>query len=183
MNRAVIRVDMGNAADALADFRAAQAQAQRILGSNNAQLALMLAGSAEALIDIGRYAEGKGDAERALTIMSRFGTQDNLVVAFASYLMGEALLELGQRDEARPRLERAVKDFGNEGDVNGARVLFTLARALSNTPAERARAVTLACAAREKYARNNTFERRALVEDWLKSRGGSRRCERRDPRI
>jgi tetratricopeptide (TPR) repeat protein len=136
---------------------------------------------ATTLINLGNVLREKSDHgaavdayTRALAGLERAHGSEHPKVAYALHGLGSARLDLGQPDRARESLERAVaiRQKDKSDPTNLAESQAALARALWSLGTDRDRAIDLALAARETYAKAGVkeSERLAALDAWLAER-------------
>jgi tetratricopeptide (TPR) repeat protein len=164
---------------ALGDYRQAHASIQEAirirgatLGPDHPEVASALDILATILHADGLFAEALAEAERALAIKRKALGEEHVDLCYSLENIGLAHLGLGQPAKAIPVLERALalRERARLEPGESAEGRFALARALWDTGRNRARARTLAAAAREGYQSRNDLEHASQVNAWLASR-------------
>lgn len=157
-------------------FRQALAIQERAYGPDHPWVA-------NTLYNLGLVAKAAGDPavarqrfERALSIWEDAYGADHPLVGHALTALGQALIDLGRPAEAIAPLERALRLRQAEGTDPAlvASTRFTLARALTASGSDRARAGELATAALEGFRRAGDAAGEAEVTAWLADQGGTR---------
>jgi tetratricopeptide (TPR) repeat protein len=143
---------LGNNPEALGTIKRARDIELRAYGPAGKHLLQFLSNEGEYLVALGRAKEAVPLFEDALSRVDKTGPQSR-ILAYPLTGLGRAWLELGNSGEARPLLEHALslREAGRD-DVDRAETRFALARALGDGDKDRARAHTLALAARTTYA-------------------------------
>jgi tetratricopeptide (TPR) repeat protein len=118
----------------------------------------------EVLLKLGRLDAALAHALHALAIREHLLNSQHPYLAESLVLVGQIRLDRNEAAQALPLLERAVGILEKHGSDPAllAQGRFALARALWNTGGDRARARSLAIAARE-----NAGDERAEVDAWL----------------
>jgi tRNA A-37 threonylcarbamoyl transferase component Bud32/tetratricopeptide (TPR) repeat protein len=174
---------IGNLANQLAsrgDFAAALEASQRAVeivgagfGPDHPRTAIYLSNHGEFLCRVGRFAEAGEVAARALAVLERETDPEGPWITYPLLTLGLSLLGTGRVADARPVLERAarIRDAIEKTPARLAEIHFALARALHETPADRAAAIALARRARDEYAQSAAIpavtEDVAALETWL----------------
>ena len=172
-NIAVQLDELGELAEAVAYGGRALEIAERGFGSDHPRTALISSNYSEYLAHSGRWDEATDAAARALAIFEREADPEGMFIFVSLTALGTAHLGAGRTDQALPLLERAnrIVETSAPSVAYRARARFALGRALWEVGGERPRALALATAAREDYARAQptpTTERElAVVEAWL----------------
>ncbi|HEY3360041.1 MAG TPA: serine/threonine-protein kinase [Polyangia bacterium] len=168
--------NQGQHAEALARFVRGQAIYEKAVGPKDADFAQALAsvGREQRCLDP-RSPAALEAGRRAVAILEAAVGRDHPDLAAALTLVGQAQLALGAPHEAIAPLERAVplRIKGGAAADDLAETRFALAQALWQAGRDRARAVTLATAARDglKPLKFRAAELQQ-VEAWLKQHGG-----------
>jgi len=157
--------------EALAYHQRALAIQEETLGPTHPSVGIALTGIGNVLIDQGKLDEAATRHRRALEIFEQALGAEHPYVAYASLGLAEVALAKGDPSAAREPAERAVAIFESTQALPGqlAKVRFVLARALEPDGSQRARARTLAEAAREEFAGMGVAKQESLaeVEAWL----------------
>ncbi|HVZ73219.1 MAG TPA: serine/threonine-protein kinase [Polyangia bacterium] len=173
-NVAVSLQDLGRNQEALEHVERAIEIETRGYGAEHPELAVLVSNRGELLNALGRPHEARQSFERARIIWERELGLDSRILAYALTGIGESYLLESDAANAIVPLERAQRIRAEtETDVERrADTSFALARALWETNRERARARTLAVAARDGYGKAGVARKRADVESWLGTRDG-----------
>jgi eukaryotic-like serine/threonine-protein kinase len=148
-------------------------------GADNPMLFNILDTRGEALELLGRYAEAEKDFRAAADRATELFGADHYRTAIALGDLGKVLLDEGRPSEALPILEKTVQ-IRERSDLsleNVAEARFALARALWETRQDRPRALALAAAGRDSYAKL-PWHRKDFTEidTWLADKGTSGRA-------
>jgi eukaryotic-like serine/threonine-protein kinase len=149
MNKGDWQRAAGRYAEALRTDLEARAHMERVLGRDHPAVALVCNNEGEALNTLGRYAEAEAAYQRSVDIFHESGA-DPYLLAWALTGLGRARLGRQEPAAAIVPLEDAMAIRLREGAPPRelAETRFTLARALWPHASDRARALTLAAAAR-----------------------------------
>jgi tetratricopeptide (TPR) repeat protein len=143
---------------------------RKVYGERSPMFAEPLNNYGEVLSELGRHREAEVALRETLHLMNaRFGPESHYR-AYPMVPLGNTLVATGRAREAVTLLEEAVRlrERGEHNRSLVAEARFALARALWESKADRARACTLAAAAREDYAKNPGFDKQiAAVTAWL----------------
>jgi eukaryotic-like serine/threonine-protein kinase len=161
----------GELDEAFAELASLMKVAVRTLGPEHPFLGKPLNNQGEVLNALGRFAEARGAFRRALDVFQKAGSDAELL-SYPLTGLGLATLGEGHPAQAIAPLEEALKIRLERKDapelVGEAR--FALARALGSNPSERKRALLLARAARDDYARAKANAKIvATIDAWLKA--------------
>ncbi len=145
----------------------------RLLGNDNAQVAMALTDEAEVLTSLGKFDPARASIERALAIWNKLD-ESPVYLGYSLLDLGRLELAQGQPRAARAALERALVLFGRSSAgklvdaVAKAEVEFALARALWDLPGDRRRAVAEARGARLLLAEAKVLPRKtAALDAWI----------------
>jgi tetratricopeptide (TPR) repeat protein len=175
-NLAVYHDELGELAEAVDLGGRAVEIAERALGPDHPRAALFLSNYSEYLARSGRWDEATSAAARALAIFEREADPDGAFVFVGLTALGTAHLGAGRIDQAVPLLERAnrIGDARAPTTAYRAQAHFALARALWESSRQQPRAIALATAARQEYARSpqtpNSQQELATITAWLDAR-------------
>jgi tetratricopeptide (TPR) repeat protein/tRNA A-37 threonylcarbamoyl transferase component Bud32 len=165
--------EQGKPEEALPMERRALAIMEGALGPQHADVATMALSLGDTLLALRRYDEAIAAFERAAGTWEKIFGPGYGRIAEALTGEGRALLGLHATERAVASLERALAVCERQRDTAPstlAETRFALARALSETGRERARAITLAKQARETWATSRASSRskeRAAIDEWL----------------
>jgi len=164
-------IEQGRADEALVRLRRALAIGESALGTHT-RVASTYNAIGIALHRLGERDEAKRHHLRALEIWEDALGEDHPELANALIELSRIALEERDFDTARAQAERAVtlREAGQHAAADLAEARFVLARSLWTDRVARARARTLARAARETYERLDATryeDERARVEQWL----------------
>jgi tetratricopeptide (TPR) repeat protein len=172
----------GRYAEALARLRRAEALTAKIYGPEHVYVAFVVAARADVLMLESRWRDAVTLYDRVIPVFAvSQGTEDVLAGALANRC--RAHVELHQPGRALPPLERLARDLlERPADVRVV-VQFTLARALSQTGGDGARAYQLAteAAAEIRLIADARREDVAHVEHWLATHARCTTCSSRPP--
>ncbi|HVY40351.1 MAG TPA: protein kinase [Polyangia bacterium] len=168
LNYGVVLQEEAQPTQALAAYREARAQLERIDGARTAHMGILLSDIAEALNDLGRYAEALASAEQSRAVLSDQHAAPS-VLGFTWTMSGEALLGLGHRVEAARAMTQALTLFAGDASPYRAQALFGLARATDGQAAGRARARALAEQALADDQTSGNRRHADRVAAWLRS--------------
>ena len=165
--------DLGRDAEAEPVVRRAVDLFVRLLGGDNAQVAMALTNQSEILTGLGKFEAAHVAIDRALAIWNR-RAESPLFLSYSLLDLGRLQLAEGRPREARATLERSLDLFGNGGvgtlgsAVAKAEVELALARALWELPGKRRRAVAQARGARAVLVAAKVPPRKtAELDAWL----------------
>jgi len=151
------------------------------LGPQHPRTAIHLSNYGEILKGFGRFEEGREMAGRALSILEGEVEPDSVILSYPLTALGLSYLGEGLLDEALPILERAVaiREAKESESSRLGEVHFALARALSASGQDLARARVLASRARTEYCSAvrspATLRELAALDAWLAIHGGGPR--------
>jgi len=169
-SRANVELVLGDAAAALADADKAVAIYRTAYGPDSPLIWNPLDTRGEALNLLHRYGEAEKDFRDAVHRASGLYGEDHAWTAYCLNDLGQVLIGEGRASEAIPVLQKALRArerLGRSPD-DTAETRFALARALWTADQDRARAITLATAARDGYRPMPGHERQvAEIEAWL----------------
>jgi tetratricopeptide (TPR) repeat protein len=161
----------GRLEEARVHFEGLLATTERVLGAEHPKATFPLDNLGEVLNRLGRHAEARAAFERALAIWRRSGS-DRFYISYGLTGLGLAYLGEGRPREALAPLTEAlaIRAEKRAGAVEMGETRFALARALWSKPAEHDRALALARAAREDYARETDATNPAPdIDAWLRA--------------
>jgi tetratricopeptide (TPR) repeat protein len=163
-------LEAGQVAEALAVCRDGVATCRRILGGDHPMCALVLFNLGEALEDSGAPSEAREQYSLSLSIWRRAGAAPTFL-AWALTRIGRTLVEDNRAGEAVAPLEEALelRVTAQAPAAQLGETRFTLARALGSRAGARARAVSLARAARDDLAPDTKAV--ARIDAWLAGAG------------
>jgi tetratricopeptide (TPR) repeat protein len=167
---AVTYTERHDFANGLAYAQKALAMREKTLGPDHTDVATALQTVAENMCELGRCADALPLMNRALAILAKgFGRQH---ADYASVLigLGMARRKLGQYRAAEDALEEGLRtlDAVDTSDLARGAVRYELAQTLWDGKGDRTRAIVLARAARDYYARGtNGGGEVAEVDGWL----------------
>jgi tetratricopeptide (TPR) repeat protein/predicted Ser/Thr protein kinase len=163
--------DLGRPADAVPLMTRAVATFRKLGGEDNGRLAVALADLGEVLTELGRYPEAQAAIEQSLAIWR--ANAGPFFVGYGLLKLGELQLAEGDPRTARATLEQSLPQLQKEDAELAAEVQFALARALWDSPRDRARAIDLARQSMTALGANARAKRKlAKVESWLRERAG-----------
>lgn len=170
-NLAGVLVDRGQLDRARTYYEQALAIWSATMGADHPDLAIVLGNLGDLENKLGQHARAAERCQRAYTIdRARYG-DDTIDLAYSLTCLGEAHLGAGDPRAALEPLERALALRGpDHGDASElAHTRFALARALVSAGKPRARALTLARAARAGYAALGDAHRARVtaIDAWL----------------
>ena len=166
---------------------AAEDRAAAIIAPSSEFVSSVLVNRSEVLLAMGRYAEAESSLKSSLVGLEERGGPGSILVAYPLSLLGDVKLAMGDPAAARSYFERAlrIRERSEPDPTLIAETRFGLARALWESGGDRARALSLARAARETYERNNRPRQLSTVGAWLASHvaRGRMRADRSSRRL
>jgi tetratricopeptide (TPR) repeat protein len=173
LNQAEALAGLGRASEALAVSKRACDVFIRAYGLHSTEAAMCLSNQSEYLIALGRPADALAPARQALANWEVELGPNHPFVAYPLTALGRAYLAITRPRDALPPLERAWRIRREPGSepMETALTEFTLARALWDAGGERARAISLAKAARTLYSGTPSRSSTAEIGAWLGAHG------------
>jgi tetratricopeptide (TPR) repeat protein len=161
---------LGNADEALADYRRALESTERAFGVDHVRAAPMLANLGHVLEALGDFHGSLQMSTRALAALEKTYGATHPILIRALTSQGRAYVGLHQASRAIAPLERALKLCRPPAcaPMKSAEAQFALAEALWDEKADRARSRSFATQAAELYrSLPEDTEQRKRVERWL----------------
>jgi eukaryotic-like serine/threonine-protein kinase len=170
-NTGIVLMDQGAFAEALVLQRRALAIREKALGAGNPAIAMSTTFVGQCLLELDELEEARVLLARGSELFAATLGETHSSVAFGLRDLAKLSMKEGKRDDALEYATRAVEIMEASQDiVPKASFRFTLAKILWSDARERARARSLAEAARDELAGRGPADARELekIEAWLR---------------